>query len=94
MLESGQLAQAVPILKTHLEGHSDDADALYNLGMALSDLGKIDEARHYLLRALEHAPQQTNTLVALGVAYETAPSPNSRTRIFACFRKINQGNTP
>jgi tetratricopeptide (TPR) repeat protein len=68
MLQSGQLARAVPLLKTYVEAHQNDVDALHNLGMALSDLGQLDEARRYLLNALDLAPQHTNTLVALGLA--------------------------
>ena len=90
MLESGQLAQAVSILKTYLEAHSGDADVLYNLGMALSDLGEIDEARRYLLKALELAPQQTNTLVAIGVAYQRGKDPNPDAALSHLTRAVNQ----
>jgi tetratricopeptide (TPR) repeat protein len=38
--------------------------------MALSDLGRLAEARRHLLHALELAPRHTNALVALGVAAE------------------------
>ena len=77
MLQAGQLAQAVPILKTYLASHSDDVNVLHNLGMALSDLGKLEEARRYLLKALALAPQHTNTLVALGVSYERGKDPDA-----------------
>lgn len=77
MLQAGQLAQAVPLLRTYLASHPNDVEVLHNLGMALSDLGKLDEARRYLLKALELAPLHTDTLVALGVAYERGKDPNS-----------------
>ncbi len=77
MLQSGQLAQAVPILKSYLASHPNDFDVLYNLGMALSDLGDLDEAKGYLLKALALSPRSANVLVALGVAYQRGNQPEA-----------------
>lgn len=43
---------------------------LYNLGMALSDLGRLSEAVEHLSRACALAPALTNARVALGVALQ------------------------
>src|SRR4051812_33671425 len=50
LLQAGRISEAVPILRNYLKGHPNDSEVLHNLGMALSDLGKLDEARRYLHR--------------------------------------------
>jgi tetratricopeptide (TPR) repeat protein len=47
-----------------------DVSILYNLGMALSDVGRLDDAEFHLRRALDIAPDFTNARVALGVALQ------------------------
>ena len=51
-----------------LERPAGQPDLLYNLGMALSDAGKLDEAIDYLSRLREVDPTHVNGRVALGVA--------------------------
>ncbi len=68
LLRGGELQKAVPLLEALLAANPDDADVLYNLGMALSDLGRLSEAKRFLIRALEVDPQNVNAMVALGVA--------------------------
>ena len=75
MLQAGQLESAVPILKAHVASHPDDLEALHNLGMALSDLARLDEAMEFLHKALEVDRKHTDTLVALGVAYQRSRMP-------------------
>jgi tetratricopeptide (TPR) repeat protein len=69
LLQSGEYQKAVPLLETFLDADPDDVDTLYNLGMALSDMGRLEEAKKHLSRAVEVMPDHVNALVALGVAY-------------------------
>lgn len=70
LLSHGELAEAVPLLESFLAADPDDIVALYNLGMAQSDLGKFDDAVRHLSRLVELEPDHVNGLVALGVAYQ------------------------
>lgn len=51
-----------------LPSRENDAAVRYNLGMALSDTGEIDEAEEHLRKAVEIDPDFTEAKVALGVA--------------------------
>jgi tetratricopeptide (TPR) repeat protein len=70
LLQHGELKKAVPLLETFLTADPDDIDTLYNLGMAYSDLGNLDNAKRHLAHAVELEPDHINALVALGVAYQ------------------------
>lgn len=64
------------------------------IGVVSSDrVGQIDEARRHLLKALELAPQQTNTLVALGVAYQRGKDPDPDAALNYLIRAVNQDPT-
>ena len=41
LLQAGRLAEGVPLLEAALLADPGNEDALYNLGMALSDLGRL-----------------------------------------------------
>jgi tetratricopeptide (TPR) repeat protein len=70
LLQAGRLEEAVPILEQYLADYPNDVDALYNLGMAQSDLGQLDAAKHLLGRLVDLEPRHVNARVALGVAYQ------------------------
>ena len=67
-LQRGQRAEAVQLLELLLSRQPDDVDVLYNLGIALSDAGKLAAAERHLRRATELAPRFANAFIALGVA--------------------------
>jgi Flp pilus assembly protein TadD len=69
-LERGEHASAIMLLQLLLSDRPADVSILYNLGMALSDVGRLDDAELHLRRALDIAPEYTNARVALGVALE------------------------
>jgi tetratricopeptide (TPR) repeat protein len=69
-LERGEHASAIMLLQLLLSDRPADVSILYNLGMALSDVGRLDEAEPHLRRALDAAPDFTNARVALGVALQ------------------------
>ena len=67
-LQAGDLKRGVLLLELLRQRTPDDPDVLYNLGMALSDLGELDAALVHLRHAATVAPDPGNTLVAIGVA--------------------------
>jgi Flp pilus assembly protein TadD len=67
-LSRGDLAAAVPLLQALVAVEPTHAEAHYNLGMALSDLGTLDQAQLHLLKVTHLDPDNVNALVALGVA--------------------------
>jgi Flp pilus assembly protein TadD len=69
-LKSGNYPAAITLLRLFLSGLPNDANVLYNLGMALSDTGKLSDAVSQLRRAVTIAPDFTNARVALGIALE------------------------
>ena len=68
LLREGRLREAVPLLEMLLSARPDDAQVLYNLGMAESELGNLVPAVRHLSRAVEHDPTNVNALVALALA--------------------------
>jgi tetratricopeptide (TPR) repeat protein len=68
-LQKGDYAAGVQVLEFLLPSRADDAVVHFNLGMAYSDLGKLDQAVHHLQRALDIEKRMVNAQVALGVAY-------------------------
>lgn len=71
-LAAGDYGSGVTKLRALLRQTPDDPVVLYNLGMALSDLGELDEAISLLTRVVKRAPDHVNALVGLGVAQQRA----------------------
>lgn len=69
LLQSGKIAEAIPLLWTFYQEHPNDTDALYNLGVAYSELGQLPKAIAILERLVELDPKHVHGLVGLGVAY-------------------------
>lgn len=69
-LQRGDRAGAVTLLQLLLSDRPQDVTIFYNLGMALSDVGRLSEAEQYLRRAIQLAPDHVNARVALGVALQ------------------------
>ncbi len=68
LLRDGRLGEAVPLLKVLLSARPDDAQILYNLGMAESEMDDLAPALLHLSRAVEYDPTNVNALVALALA--------------------------
>lgn len=68
LLKHGNTAAAEPILRTLIARNPENADALYILGMMLSDQGRLEESIETLHHHLESAPGHSNGWAALGVA--------------------------
>ncbi|MBA2453180.1 MAG: tetratricopeptide repeat protein [Chloroflexia bacterium] len=92
LLQTGELVKAVPFLEALIAVEPDNVDALYNLGMAFSDLGRLDEAKMYLLKAIHIQPDHSNALTALGVALQRSGDPEAARRRLEQAVKIDQSN--
>ena len=68
LLNHGFLEDALPILDA-LSGMIDDADIEYNLGICLSELGRVRESVAPLEKCIAIDPQYVSGLIGLGVAY-------------------------
>ncbi len=67
-LQQGKQAEGIQLLELFLSHRPDDPVALYNLGLALSDAGRLERAEQCLRRAAQLNPRDVNIPVALGVA--------------------------
>lgn len=67
-LRAGDSEKGIAMLRVALQRDPADADALFNLAMALSDQGKLGEALELLGRLLADHPSHAHGWVALGVA--------------------------
>jgi Flp pilus assembly protein TadD len=81
LLRSGNYRSGVPLLQNALANDPNNTVVLFNLGMALSDLGKMTDATTHLSRLVELQPENPDAWIALGVAQnrkdETESSANS-----------------
>lgn len=68
LLAKRQYGVGIQLLRMLLSSRVNDPDVHYNLGMALSDVGELEDAETHHRRALELAPEVSNARVALGVA--------------------------
>ena len=67
-LQQGKQAEGIQLLELLLSNRPDNHSVLYNLGLALSDAGRLERAEQCLRRAAELNPKDANIPVALGVA--------------------------
>ena len=67
-LQQGKQAEGIQLLELFLSRHPDDHVVLYNLGLALSDAGRLERAEQCLREAAKLDPTDANITVALGVA--------------------------
>ena len=68
-LEKGDLIPAVLMLELLRQQNPSEFRLLYNLGVAYSNMGRLQEARATLSEALRLDPSHVNSRVALGVAF-------------------------
>ena len=69
-LRNGNHRRAVTVLELFLSDRPNDVRLLYNLGMALTGIGRLDEAEIRLRRVVELAPAMTNASVALSGVFQ------------------------
>jgi tetratricopeptide (TPR) repeat protein len=73
---SGNYPTGIAMLRSLLRQYPDDSELLYNLGMALSDVGELQESETYLRRVVAEQPTNVNATVALGVAQQRQERTN------------------
>ncbi len=69
LLHDGKIKEALPFLEALTEAKPNDDLALYDLGIAYSELGRYEDAVMRLKKAVEYAPNNSNAWVGIGVAY-------------------------
>jgi tetratricopeptide (TPR) repeat protein len=69
LLKAGDYKNGIATLRLALKRDPADADALFNLAMALSDQGELDESVELLRQLLADHPRHEHGWVALGVAH-------------------------
>jgi len=81
-LRHGDSHRAATLLWLFLSDRPNDVSLLYNLGIALSDMGRLDEAERYLRRVVELAPAMTNACVALGGVLQQSGKRSEAIQVF------------
>jgi Flp pilus assembly protein TadD len=77
----GDHRAAVMLLELLLSDRPNDISLLYNLGRALSDIGRLSEAERSLRRVVELAPAMTNAGVALGGVLQRSGKTNEAIQV-------------
>jgi tetratricopeptide (TPR) repeat protein len=75
LLQAGQIKEAVPFLESIVRSEPDNVQALYNLGIAHSELGDYPQAIMRLKRAVAIQPDHAHAWSGLGVAYQRMGKP-------------------
>lgn len=75
VLGADQPALAVEFLEPVREAEPDNTDALVNLGIAYFRLGRVEEARDALLRAIQLDDKRVETYVNLALCHERLRQP-------------------
>jgi tetratricopeptide (TPR) repeat protein len=70
MLQNGRIKEAVPYLESMVKSDPSNAQVLYNLGIAYSEMGQFDEAVIRLKRAVQLNPRHAHAWTGIGVAYQ------------------------
>ena len=65
-LNAGTPEVALRLTEATLAKHPNDADALTRRGQAFTELGRLDEAREALRKAVASQPHNVRALLALG----------------------------
>mgnify|MGYP001584674970 FL=1 len=81
-LKREQYAESIVLLELLLSANLQDARILYNLGMALGEVGKLNRAIKLLSDAVRFAPDDVNAQIALGVALQRAGNLAEATDLF------------
>jgi Flp pilus assembly protein TadD len=82
MLKVGKIAEAVPYLESLTKSAPANAEVLYNLGIAYSELGQFDEAIIRLKRAVQLDPGHAHAWVGIGTAYHRMRKPDQALEAF------------
>lgn len=92
-LNRRDFATAVPLLRALVALAPENPTHLYNLGMAYSDLGRLDEAKVLLSDVLAKAPEHLHSLVALGVVHARAGELDAAVKALRHSIRLDPANT-
>ena len=92
-LHRGQKAGVIQLMEILLSRYPDDLELLSNLGIALSDTGKLDAAERHLRRVVELAPRFANGLSALGVALSRQQKSTEAVEVLASAVELEPENS-
>jgi tetratricopeptide (TPR) repeat protein len=85
----GRISEAVRVYRSI---GAPDADVLYNLGVALEDLGKSDEAIAAYLRAIDMDRTYTDAHHNIARLYQEAGDQRRALRHWNAYRKLTRGD--
>ena len=91
LLNHGYLEDALPGLEA-MFAMVDDPDIAYNYGVALSELGKVEESLAPLKKCLAIDPSFDNAAIALGVSYSKLRRFEEAEEILKTANKIKPDN--
>jgi tetratricopeptide (TPR) repeat protein len=69
LLHDGKIKEALPFLEAMTEAKPNNSSALYDLGIAYSELGRYEDAVMRLKKSVEYDANNSNAWVGIGVAY-------------------------
>ena len=92
LLHAGRIKEALPFLEALVEMQKDDAEALYNLGIAYSELGQYEDAIMRLKKAVANDPSHSNAWGGIGFAYHRMHQPAKATEAFHKALAIDPSN--
>jgi Flp pilus assembly protein TadD len=90
-LNAGTPGSALQLADTTLKKYPSDPDALVHRGLALTELGRLDEARETLRQAVALQPRNEQALLALG-RVELPVDPAGAEADFEAALKQDDGN--
>jgi TolA-binding protein len=68
----GDYSRALETIERHLQNHKNDSGAYYFAAKICREMGKLEEARNYLLTALSYNPDNAEAHLELGKLYSNA----------------------
>lgn len=92
LLSAGDYRAGVPLLESLNQADPANEIVLFNLGMAYSDLGRLDEARSHLQNAVRIDPQYAAAWVALGVAQQRSGMADEALTSFQTALEVDPDN--
>ena len=92
LLSAGDYPSGIPLLQNLSEADPKNEIVLFNLGMAESDVGRLDEARGHLERAVDIEPRYAAAWVALGVAQQRSGMPGEAIASFEAALEVDPQN--
>lgn len=88
----GDYPSGIAMLRSLLRQARDDSELLYNLGIALSDVGDLIEAEQMLAKVVVAEPTNVNAIVGLGVAQQRQKRTHQAIETLKHAVEVDEGN--